>query len=332
MGASKADGKYLFFTTDDAVPSETDLFYQMVKILENDSKIAVVSGRQIPGENSDPIHRIITKNHYNELGIKEDRVVEVENFDDLPKDEKRMIAQTDDVCNCYRKEVFSKFKYHEIDHAEDLELGTRLLRNGYKIAQLSSRGVIHSHRKPADYYLKRNYLDVLELAKLFGTDYLDYSKTKSVTDLSQFILPIYHSLCLALDQIMINRSTREVSKVFIDIKILIKKFYNSTSTPKTNDNSLEKVFEKLFKVEKSSQKTIKFQKNTLLFYYFKVLNNFKNSFKQELLTNENADDIFESFFKIFGLVVGDYLAKYVLFNQRLGENKDFQIVHYILNF
>ncbi len=47
-----------------------------------------------------------------------------------------------------------------------LDLGIRLIKDGYKLAFLSSVAVIHSHNRPAFYYLKRGYVDILFLDKI----------------------------------------------------------------------------------------------------------------------------------------------------------------------
>ena len=43
----------------------------------------------------------------------------------------------------------------------------RLIRDGYRVAMLASVKVIHSHNRPAYYYLKRSFVDVIFLVNLF---------------------------------------------------------------------------------------------------------------------------------------------------------------------
>jgi hypothetical protein len=51
-----------------------------------------------------------------------------------------------------------------------LDLGLRLIKDGYEIAFLGSTRIIHSHNRPAYYYLKRGYVENVFLPRIF----LDY--------------------------------------------------------------------------------------------------------------------------------------------------------------
>jgi hypothetical protein len=59
-----------------------------------------------------------------------------------------------------------KYKYR-CDYAEDLDLGIRLIKDGYKLAFLSSIRIIHSHNRPPYYFLRRGYVDALFLTSIF---------------------------------------------------------------------------------------------------------------------------------------------------------------------
>lgn len=67
------------------------------------------------------------------------------------------------------------------DYAEDLDLGIRLIQDGYRVAMLASVKVIHSHNRPAYYYLKRSFVDVIFLVGLFKD--FTYPRCESVAGL-----------------------------------------------------------------------------------------------------------------------------------------------------
>ena len=60
-----------------------------------------------------------------------------------------------------------KYKYR-FNYAEDLDLGIRLIKDGNQIAFLGSTRIIHSHNRPASYFLKRGYVDNLFLSDMFN--------------------------------------------------------------------------------------------------------------------------------------------------------------------
>ena len=69
-----------------------------------------------------------------------------------------------------RRDIFKKFMFTDLKYAEDLDLGLRLIKNGYKIGFLSSVGAIHSHNRNLLYNFKRSYIDRKELIQLLGIE------------------------------------------------------------------------------------------------------------------------------------------------------------------
>src|SRR5262249_13233287 len=101
-----------------------------------------------------------------------------------------------DVACLINKEVFAKYRYRT-NYAEDLDLGLRLVRDGYKLAFLGSSRIIHSHNRPPHYHLKRAYVDNVFLAQIFP----NYPVTShDVVQLIQQMGLIYQSLVYVLDE------------------------------------------------------------------------------------------------------------------------------------
>jgi hypothetical protein len=78
------------------------------------------------------------------------------------------------------RELFERYRYRG-DYAEDLDLGIRLIKDGYRIAMLASVKVIHSHNRPPFYYLKRSFVDVVFLLGAFeDASYLPVKSAKGL--------------------------------------------------------------------------------------------------------------------------------------------------------
>lgn len=127
--------------------------------------MAAVSCAEFPREDVDLFYRILFWNHYRFLEVdKHDRVLsmpETESYTFL-----RRTGQLSDLACLISRDLFLKYKYRH-DYAEDLDLGIRLIKDGYKIAFLNSVQIIHSHNRSFYYFLKRAYVDSLFLTRIF---------------------------------------------------------------------------------------------------------------------------------------------------------------------
>lgn len=164
LGAEHATGDYLLFTVQDALPPNSTWLYELFQVLKNQDVVAV-SCAETPREDADLFYRQICWNHYNFLGINDgDRIFSLpEKLDNISL---RQNAQLSDLANLISCDVFNKYHYR-LDYAEDLDLGIRLIMDGYKIAFLGSVRIIHSHNRLPYYFLKRGYVDNQFLSDLF---------------------------------------------------------------------------------------------------------------------------------------------------------------------
>lgn len=168
-GASAASGRYLLFMVQDAYPIGNYWAYGMLSYLleHGDRRLAAVSCAEYSRSDSDMMYDSLINTHYGFLGCQDcDRLGEFQGDDHMAL---RCNGQLSDVACLISKDLFDHYRYRG-DYAEDLDLGIRLLRNGFRVAMMSSVKVIHSHNRPAFYYLKRGFVDLVFLASLF-TDY-----------------------------------------------------------------------------------------------------------------------------------------------------------------
>src|SRR3990172_1320893 len=167
LGAENATGDYFLFTVQDALPPTDTWLYELMTVLRNNN-VSAVSCAEFPREDADLFYRVISWNHYRFLGVNEaDRIYQLPNNPNYLT--LRQNGQLSDLACLIPNDVFNKYKYR-LNYAEDLDLGIRLIQDGEKIAFLGTIRIIHSHNRPAYYFLKRGYVDNLFLSDLF-TDY-----------------------------------------------------------------------------------------------------------------------------------------------------------------
>ena len=163
LGARHAAGNYLLFMVQDALPPSFTWVAELVRAVK-DNGVVAVSCAEAPREDVDLLYRVLSWNHLRFLEIdKGDRILsrpEPETPESLRKN-----GQLSDVACFIRREIFEKYGYR-YNYAEDLDLGVRLVRDGYNLALMGSVSIIHSHNRPCSYYLRRWYAENITLPKI----------------------------------------------------------------------------------------------------------------------------------------------------------------------
>lgn len=166
LGAANASSDYLIFMVQDAYPIGDYWAYGMLRYLldhENEGLVAA-SCSEYSRSDSDMMYDSMINTHYRFLGCHEqDRIGDFQGSDHMAL---RSRGQLSDVACLISRQTFGKYGYQG-DYAEDLDLGIRLIKDGYKVAMLASVKVVHSHNRAAYYYLKRSYVDVIFLVGMF---------------------------------------------------------------------------------------------------------------------------------------------------------------------
>lgn len=165
FAAEKASGEFLVFTVQDAVPVSTQWLFKLLNPIHQ-GKASVVSARQIPRSDADLFSCWSYWSHnIKYLGCDHDSISNnslFDNFDALDLQSKRSLVKLDSVSLGIRKSVFDEYKFIS-EYAEDFDLGVRLIHNNHTLLFQSSNAVIHSHNRPALYFLKRSYADTTAL-------------------------------------------------------------------------------------------------------------------------------------------------------------------------
>ena len=170
LGATNATGEYLLFMTQDALPDREDWIIRMLQpCIVSDA--AAVSCYESPKPDADLLSHITVWNWKNVMSGGADRLTALP--EDCSYDTLRRSAQLSDNACLVKRSIFMELGGHRGAYAEDLDLGIRLLKAGYKLGILSSVSVVHSHNRPALYNFKRAIVDGINIAEIFDDFTLD---------------------------------------------------------------------------------------------------------------------------------------------------------------
>jgi|GEM_PF-606590 len=314
LGASKATRDYILFLSDDAIPSNENLFYNLCTELSYHPECGCVSPRQVPKSDSDLMFKSGITNHYKFLEYFFIHV-KPNSFDRLTIEQKRSVAQIDDVCACYRRNVFSKYQYTDLGYGEDLEMGIKLVNDGYYISNFGRNYVIHSHNRDAFYWLKRAFTEHSICNPLLGAKIWDFKKQYKISteeELLEVIWSIYNSIGLTID-LLKKENFEDIRITFANIHNKSRKFFLSTEKPKSLEPSIEKLFEIIFKdIPKLHSKKNLLLENYLARLY--TIENFMTETYPSLMNIQN--DLFDALYKIFGTFMGDVLSGFNMYSKK----------------
>jgi hypothetical protein len=316
LGAEQAIYEYLVFLTDDAIPILNDLLYRLCDSLYSEPKAAVATGIQIPRSDSDLLYEFFINNHYKFLNLNSDRVAYAENYDKLENDEKRIISQIDDVCSCYRRDIFLQYKYKKIQYAEDLDMGLRLVKDGFLTIQLISAAVIHSHNRSPFYYCKRGTVDVLMVNDIIGIDSMDFDNI-SFDELINIFYSMYVSLNNTTPKLFteINKpenNPENIPLTHLFFKLLINSIKNPIKT--NNNNKMDSDFKQIFTLLNNKQPIMILNYKHMELNYIQMLNDLRFYVHQNFKNISNMENELNSaIHKLLGWYMGTTLGNYILY-------------------
>lgn len=165
-GIKISTGDFLLCTNQDALPDGPDWLYRLVRFLLDSAgqRVAAVSCMEFPRTDSDLFFNFKIYTHYNFLQcFDQDKIMEYKGEDYFSL---RMNGGLSNVACMARKAVFEKYEFGKT-RAEDMDFGIRLIKDGYRVAMLSSCKVIHSHNRSPFYFLKRYFAEIVFLTEVF---------------------------------------------------------------------------------------------------------------------------------------------------------------------
>jgi GT2 family glycosyltransferase len=152
-----ATSEFVLLTVQDAVLRQRDAISRLVSELERDPGLAAVSAQQVPRDDADLFGAFLVHAH--------NRVTR----------DARAAAQSpqpamDNVCAMIRRQAWEDVRFRRIPFGEDLDFAVRARERGWRSTVSDSVRVVHSHRRPPVYHLRRNVLERVYGAPLVGDD------------------------------------------------------------------------------------------------------------------------------------------------------------------
>lgn len=257
LAADSSTGEYLLFLSQDVIPADDLLIHDMIRILNSESKIGAVTCRQIPRSDADLKAIFDLYSYYEHFKVYNDLIVSVDNIDSLNSFEKRRISQIANICCLIRKSTFQNYKFRG-EYGEDLDLGLRLLRDGYKLCYLYSHAVIHSHNRSCLYFFKANYKDRRTMSNILNQE----SRIWNFKDYNLFLL--------------------EIKRFYLLLKNFLFKYVPDNNMGYINSNELEDIINKFYKLTGNLTHFDNIPKDE--FYNF--LTYIQDNYKEERVLNE----------------------------------------------
>jgi rhamnosyltransferase len=167
----ESTGDVVCFLTQDALPKNEFYIENLIKPIQEDSKVAMVGGRQIARKNASNIEKYVRLFNYKEISKVWDK-----------KDREELGIKAffiSDSCSAYRRSAYVKTEGFEknILTNEDMEIAARFLEAGYKLAYQADAQVYHSHNYTLLQQFKRNF-DVGAFLSMYSK-YFHKPKTKN---------------------------------------------------------------------------------------------------------------------------------------------------------
>jgi rhamnosyltransferase len=147
----ESTGDIVCFLTQDALPVNEFYIENLIKPIIDDSKVAMVGGRQIAREDASGIEKRVRLFNYKETSTIWDK-----------KDRDKLGIKAffiSDSCSAYNRTAYISMSGFEknILTNEDMEIAARFLENGYKLAYQANAEVYHSHNYTLLEQFKRNF-------------------------------------------------------------------------------------------------------------------------------------------------------------------------------
>lgn len=198
LGARLAQGRYLIYITQDAIPFDEQWLELLINCMNEDDGIAGAYSRNIPKPGCDPFEaRYIARAWGKKREIKS-----INNIKKYNNYYKKLVFFSD-TSSCIRKEIWEKFPFNEdLVQTEDQDWSKRVLEANYKIAYEPASIVYHSHSYPIK-KLFRKYFDA-------GTAHKQIFKDNNNVYLP--LIPFFAIAVMLLDlNFMVNQRYKTIS-------------------------------------------------------------------------------------------------------------------------
>lgn len=168
-GASKGNGEFIVFITQDAVPASEVWLENFINAMKIDDKIAGGFGIHYPYPDCNIIDKRDLTLHFSGFGSA-NTVYWIEDAERYENDEgyRHLLAFFSDNNSCLRRKIWEIYPYPDVDFAEDQIWARKIIELGYKKVYCPNAPVYHSHNYNLTSYLGRYYDEHKGLYEIHG--------------------------------------------------------------------------------------------------------------------------------------------------------------------
>lgn len=166
LAAKLAEGEYILYLTQDAVPSHDGWLDSIIEPFSISDKVACVFGKQIPRPDcAVTVKREITT-VFKMLGP--DDAVVLHRKNELTESLNLVNTFMSNANSAVRRDLLLEIPFRDVNYAEDQGLGIDMLDTGYYKAYSPLGSVYHSHNYPLGQYFRRKYDEWVGLRETTG--------------------------------------------------------------------------------------------------------------------------------------------------------------------
>lgn len=160
-GAELANGEFVAFITQDAIPATDKWLYNLVTILEHYPNAAGAFGRHIAHDDATFFTKQDMKNHFESF---KNYPIALSLQTEIPHGLselawKGVLRFYSDNNSCFRKSVWEKVPYRNVQYGEDQIWGDDVINNGYEKVYAYDAAVKHSHDYQPEDLFERSKID-----------------------------------------------------------------------------------------------------------------------------------------------------------------------------
>jgi rhamnosyltransferase len=237
LGASLANGEFLVFITQDALPLNDEWLKEMIEPFNLSDEIVGVFGKHIPYEKCDIFEKNNLKVHFNNFG-QGTIIYKLDDKERYDKDKKykHLLCFYSDNSSAMRRSIWKIIPYDNVNFAEDQLWAKKIIELGYSKAYTSNAIVYHSHNYSYKEIMMRSYDDHKGLYDIYG-----YISVKNI-----FLLPLHiikHTIndYRYLKTLKIARQEKK-KWLYFSIRKNISKYTGSYFGPKGHNKFIDKFF------------------------------------------------------------------------------------------
>jgi glycosyltransferase involved in cell wall biosynthesis len=339
FGAERSSGEYIVFMSQDVIPAGDFCLFRILDAMSQDDKIAAASVRQLPRSDAD-LFACWQLWYYNNklLDLTADRITfsDEQALRSLSVIEKRRLFQMDNIFSCVRRKVFDTFRFNRLSYGEDIELGIRLVKAGYKILFFASIGGIHSHNRAPAYFLKRSCVDTMSLLNILEREpapWDDFGIT-SLEDLLSYVYDFYLKMDGILRDITVeDLQSYPLGKIAAELRASLLHGVGDLDNPSfLGDKSLNELFAQLMGKENMRQRKPVIKNDILLNQFLDTIDSFFEylAVSEITIADEKAFEFHEALYKLFASVSGSNIGDYLFFSKRKGDTANNSAIEHML--